>query len=100
MQAYHSAVISNTLPHKCLALKQYESPAKKTDATLTNTFNSALTFTENMGPYFSESVLANTVRVVPMKSQSAVTPPIDEVNSWVGFNWLNFMSVTESPAPI
>lgn len=39
MQAYHSAVISNTLRHECVALKQYESPARKTDATLTNTFN-------------------------------------------------------------
>lgn len=32
-------------------------------------------------PYFSESVLANTVSVVPLKSRSSVEPPRDEMNS-------------------
>lgn len=76
---------------------------EKTDAGLTELYVLFwLELTENKGTqsYFSVCVLANTVRVVPLKSRSAVVPPIDEVNSWVGFNELNFMSVTESPAPI
>lgn len=97
-----ASVISNTLPHRRVSWNQYGSPGKKTDATLIENRRPVWTLlsTENKGPYFSESVQANTVRVVPLKSRSAVTPPIDEVNSWQGFNWLNFMSVTEPPAPI
>lgn len=102
MQAYHWAVITTALQYKCAALNQWGAAWKK--RLMLGWLNSTSFFdlTENKGTqsYFSVCVLANTVRVVPLKSRSAVVPPIDEVNSWVGFNELNFMSVTESPAPI
>lgn len=58
------------------------TPGKKTDATLTKNLQRHSTVAyRDKGAYFSESVMANTVRVVPLKSRSAVIPPIDEVNS-------------------